>query len=149
MYLSKDSMWRRIWKILQNFLGTKQGLSHHCHHGAATYLRTWNGSRFSCSCMHGRLFGRYPLLISHTQPNERRRRRGQWPCQSMSVLTGRIGPWHWVGFNTNKQRCVCCPRKGERSAKRLVLWWSLPTTPRLASSPPLLCSQVISNHELR
>jgi hypothetical protein len=27
MYVSKDSMWRRIWKFLQNFLGTKQGLS--------------------------------------------------------------------------------------------------------------------------
>jgi hypothetical protein len=26
MHVSKDSMWRRIWKILQNFLGTKQGL---------------------------------------------------------------------------------------------------------------------------
>jgi len=27
MHSSKDSMWREIWKILQNFLGTKQGLS--------------------------------------------------------------------------------------------------------------------------
>jgi hypothetical protein len=27
MHTSKDSMWWRIWKILQNFLGTKQGLS--------------------------------------------------------------------------------------------------------------------------
>ena len=26
MHTSKDSMWREIWKILQNFLGTKQGL---------------------------------------------------------------------------------------------------------------------------
>ena len=26
MHVSKDSMWREIWKILQNFLGTKQGL---------------------------------------------------------------------------------------------------------------------------
>jgi hypothetical protein len=26
MHVSKDSMWRRIWKILQNFLGTKQDL---------------------------------------------------------------------------------------------------------------------------
>ena len=26
MYAIKDSMWRGIWKILQNFLGTKQGL---------------------------------------------------------------------------------------------------------------------------
>jgi hypothetical protein len=25
MHVSKDSMWRKIWKILQNFLGTKQG----------------------------------------------------------------------------------------------------------------------------
>jgi hypothetical protein len=25
MHASKDSMWRGIWKILQNFLGTKQG----------------------------------------------------------------------------------------------------------------------------
>jgi hypothetical protein len=25
MHVSKDSMWRGIWKILQNFLGTKQG----------------------------------------------------------------------------------------------------------------------------
>ena len=25
MHTSKDSMWRGIWKILQNFLGTKQG----------------------------------------------------------------------------------------------------------------------------
>jgi hypothetical protein len=27
MHVSKDSMWRGIWKILQNFLGTKQGLN--------------------------------------------------------------------------------------------------------------------------
>jgi len=27
MHTSKDSMWREIWKILQNFLGTKQGPS--------------------------------------------------------------------------------------------------------------------------
>jgi hypothetical protein len=26
MHVSKDSMWQEIWKILQNFLGTKQGL---------------------------------------------------------------------------------------------------------------------------
>jgi hypothetical protein len=26
MHVSKDSMWRGIWKILQNFLGTKLGL---------------------------------------------------------------------------------------------------------------------------
>jgi len=25
--MSKDSMWRGIWKILQKFLGTKQGLT--------------------------------------------------------------------------------------------------------------------------
>ena len=27
MHASKDSMWWRMWKILQNFLGTKQSLS--------------------------------------------------------------------------------------------------------------------------
>jgi len=27
MHASKDSMWREMWKILQNFLGTKQGPS--------------------------------------------------------------------------------------------------------------------------
>jgi len=27
MHASKDSMWREIWKILQIFLETKQGLS--------------------------------------------------------------------------------------------------------------------------
>jgi len=27
MHASKDSMWREIWKILQNFLETKQGLN--------------------------------------------------------------------------------------------------------------------------
>jgi hypothetical protein len=27
MHVSKDSMWRKIWKILQNFLGTKQAWS--------------------------------------------------------------------------------------------------------------------------
>jgi hypothetical protein len=26
MHVSKDSMWQGIWKILQNFLGTKQDL---------------------------------------------------------------------------------------------------------------------------
>jgi hypothetical protein len=28
MHVSKDSMWRGIWKILQNFWGTKQGLNY-------------------------------------------------------------------------------------------------------------------------
>ena len=27
MHASKDLMWRRMWKILQNFLGSKQGLN--------------------------------------------------------------------------------------------------------------------------
>jgi hypothetical protein len=29
MHVFKDSMWREIWKISQNFLGTKQDLSRH------------------------------------------------------------------------------------------------------------------------
>jgi hypothetical protein len=38
MYVSKDSMWWEIWKILQNFWGTKHGLNKALVEG----LKFWN-----------------------------------------------------------------------------------------------------------
>jgi hypothetical protein len=38
MHVSKDSMWRGIWKILQNFLGTKQGLYLILPHPSIIYI---------------------------------------------------------------------------------------------------------------
>jgi hypothetical protein len=45
MHVSKDSMWREIWKILQIFLGTKRDLS------------TWSIRETGCSAM------RWPFCI--------------------------------------------------------------------------------------
>ena len=48
MHVSKNSMWRRIWKILQNFLETKQGLAEVADALAQSCSRSARSSRTFC-----------------------------------------------------------------------------------------------------
>ena len=60
MHASKDSMWRRMWKILQNFLGSKQGQSEKGRKGkeagaveSQVYWPTRTTSLFGCGKRRG------------------------------------------------------------------------------------------------
>jgi len=55
VHTSKDSMWRGIWKILQNFWGSKQGLE------PGTLLSTGTHSGFVYFLQKNQNFSRFPI----------------------------------------------------------------------------------------
>ena len=83
MHVSKDSMWREIWKILQNFLETKQGQS-------PFPFRIIRRGLFVPSCKHGEKIPRCALIPSRTPRIDRDARAGDRPAVFVACVTS----WH-------------------------------------------------------